>query len=85
MDPAGKIEVRPWMEADETKAVMTALTAAGEPARFVGGCVRDTVLGRAAGDIDNDIDIATMPQRGLFVITKFLIFQTYLLLIVFLL
>ncbi len=52
MDQAGKIDIQPWMTADETVAVMTALTAVGEPARFVGGCVRDAVLGRAAGDVD---------------------------------
>jgi len=52
VDKAGRIDVQEWMTADETVAVMAALTAVGEPARFVGGCVRDAVLGRAAGDVD---------------------------------
>jgi poly(A) polymerase len=42
------------MTASATRAVMAALRAAGggEAARFVGGCVRDALLGRAVGDID---------------------------------
>ncbi len=40
------------MTAPETVAVVAALTVTGQPARFVGGCVRDAVLGREAKDID---------------------------------
>jgi poly(A) polymerase len=45
---------RPWMIAPETAAVMDALEAAGGPdcARYVGGCVRNTLLGRSVDDID---------------------------------
>ena len=48
------IGVRPWMTAPATRAVLDALTAAGGPeaARFVGGCVRDTLSGHPVGDID---------------------------------
>jgi poly(A) polymerase len=48
---------RPWMTAPETAAVLDALEAAGgaDCARFVGGCVRNTVMGRPI----NDVDIAT--------------------------
>lgn len=47
-----KIGVFPWMEEPAVEAVMSALAdARGEP-RFVGGCVRDTVLGRPIQDID---------------------------------
>ena len=48
------IGVRPWMKAAPTRAVMGALTAAGgaDAARFVGGCVRDTLSGHEVGDID---------------------------------
>ncbi len=40
------------MTAPQTQAVMAALTGDGPSARFVGGCVRDAVLGRASKDID---------------------------------
>jgi poly(A) polymerase len=50
--PAGKLPLQPWMTASATRAVVAALTARGAPARFVGGCVRDALLGRAVKDID---------------------------------
>jgi poly(A) polymerase len=45
---------QPWMSHPATEAVMTALETAGgvDCARYVGGCVRDAVLGRPATDID---------------------------------
>lgn len=45
---------QPWLEATATQAVMTALeTAGGEGcARFVGGCVRNSLLGQPVDDID---------------------------------
>src|SRR5476649_1319952 len=45
---------RPWMIAPETAAVMDALEAAGgaDCARYVGGCVRNTLLGKPVSDID---------------------------------
>jgi poly(A) polymerase len=48
-----------WTASSATRAVMAALEAAGGPdcARFVGGCVRDALLGRTRPD--QDIDIAT--------------------------
>lgn len=52
MKPSGRIDPLPWMTAPETAAVVDVLTATGEPARFVGGCVRDAVLGRSVKDID---------------------------------
>jgi poly(A) polymerase len=48
------IGVKPWMQAAETRAVMAALEAAGGAGcgRFVGGCVRNAVIGRPVADID---------------------------------
>lgn len=45
---------RPWMTAPETVAVFDALEAEGGPdcARFVGGCVRNTLVGRPVDDLD---------------------------------
>ena len=52
MEATDKLEQQPWMTAAETRAVVAALTAAGAQVRFVGGCVRDAVLGRGVKDID---------------------------------
>ncbi|MFO1055747.1 MAG: CCA tRNA nucleotidyltransferase [Dongiaceae bacterium] len=59
--PAGRVPPQPWMTAPGTLAVLAALAAGGSPARFVGGCVRDALLGRPV----NDVDIATPepPER----------------------
>lgn len=45
---------RSWMTAPATGRVMDALEAAGgaDCARFVGGCVRNAVLGREIADVD---------------------------------
>ena len=52
MNPAEKIEPRGRMTARETRAVLAALGAEGAEPRFVGGCVRDSVLGRPVKDVD---------------------------------
>ncbi len=45
---------QPWMTASSTRAVIQALEAGGGPgcARFVGGCVRNALIGRPVDDID---------------------------------
>lgn len=50
-----------WLDHPGTVAVMRALEGAGGQALFVGGCVRDAVLGRAVGDIDIATDL--VPDR----------------------
>jgi poly(A) polymerase len=54
MSNPSSIGLKPWMQAPETRAVMAALEAAGgaDCARFVGGCVRNAVIGRPVADID---------------------------------
>jgi poly(A) polymerase len=47
-----RLDPQPWMKAPATRSVMAALTAQGGEARFVGGCVRDSVIGRPVRDID---------------------------------
>ena len=51
----------PWMTAPATRAVVKALTADGADVRFVGGCVRDALLGRESADID--IGTPDPPER----------------------
>lgn len=41
-----------WMAADPTRAVLAALGTGGVAVRFVGGCVRDAILGLKPDDID---------------------------------
>ena len=47
-----RIAPQDWMTAPATRRVMTAFAEAGIEARFVGGCVRDALLGRPVTDID---------------------------------
>ncbi|MEM9974591.1 MAG: CCA tRNA nucleotidyltransferase [Pseudomonadota bacterium] len=51
----------PWLSAPSTRAVMTALAARGAQALFVGGCVRNTLIG--AGVTDIDIATDAHPER----------------------
>lgn len=59
----------PWLNAPETRELMAALDVGGG-ARFVGGCVRNTLMGREADDIDiatkltPDQVIATATRAG---------------------
>ncbi|MEM6390966.1 MAG: CCA tRNA nucleotidyltransferase, partial [Pseudomonadota bacterium] len=41
-----------WLKHINAQRVLDLLTQAGHEAFFVGGCVRDAVLGREASDID---------------------------------
>lgn len=66
-----RLPPQPWMRAPETEAVLAALGAGGAELRFVGGCVRDAVLGRPIGDIDiatpepPNLVIARLAKAGL--------------------
>ena len=50
-----------WMRASETRAVFDALTNNGGAARFVGGAVRNAVLGVPVVDID--IAVPVPPEQ----------------------
>lgn len=56
-----------WLGHPGTVAVMQALEGAGGQALFVGGCVRDDLLGRKVGDIDIATDL--VPDRVVEVVT----------------
>ena len=51
----------PWMTAPATRKVVEALSAEGAEVRFVGGPVRDALLGRESTDID--IGTPDEPER----------------------
>jgi poly(A) polymerase len=63
-----RIEPQPWMVEPATLAVLDALAAVGVVARFVGGSVRDALLGRPIGDID--IATPAPPQRVMELLEK---------------
>lgn len=49
-----RLEGQAWLTAPATRAVIAALEAAGGPdcARFVGGCVRNALIGAPVADVD---------------------------------
>ncbi len=51
-EPVGELAPQDWLEAEETRAVIDALSAGGAQPRFVGGCVRDALAHRPVKDID---------------------------------
>lgn len=58
-----------WLKAKETQTLMSALDAArAGGSRFVGGCVRNTVMGREVDDIDIATQLA--PDQVIDVCTK---------------
>jgi poly(A) polymerase len=56
-----RIAPQPWMVEPATLAVLRALAAGGAETRFVGGSVRDALLGQRIGDID--IATSASPER----------------------
>jgi poly(A) polymerase len=63
-----RIEPQPWMTDLITLSVLEALSAGGAQARFVGGSVRDALLGRRIGDID--IATPAPPERVIELLEK---------------
>jgi poly(A) polymerase len=53
-----------WLTAAESRAVLAALAANGREARFVGGCVRDTLLDAAARPHDLDVATQELPESA---------------------
>ncbi|MDD5585371.1 MAG: CCA tRNA nucleotidyltransferase [Alphaproteobacteria bacterium] len=48
---------QPWMTAHGARAILDAIASAGGDARFVGGAVRDALLGRETGDVDLAVNL----------------------------
>jgi len=63
-----RIALQPWMVESATLRVLRALSAGGVEARFVGGSVRDALLGRPIGDID--IATPAPPERVIELLEK---------------
>lgn len=56
MKASGHIAPPDWMNAPPTRRLLAALAGAAIATRFVGGCVRNAVLGHPTGDIDLAVD-----------------------------
>ncbi len=54
-----------WLTAAPTRKLLDALEADGSPVRFVGGCVRDTLLEPLIDAVDLDIATPVLPARNL--------------------
>jgi poly(A) polymerase len=63
-----RIDPQPWMVEPATLGVLRALAAGGAEARFVGGSVRDALLGQRIGDID--IATSASPERVIELLDK---------------
>jgi poly(A) polymerase len=66
--PIGQIPMQEWLTAPETQRVIEALAAGGADVRFIGGCVRDTLLRRPVRDIDLGLDLP--PERVIELLTS---------------
>jgi poly(A) polymerase len=53
-----------WLRAPDSRRVLRALMAGGRPARFVGGCVRDGLLGRELSGGEIDLATAEPPDQA---------------------
>lgn len=60
MTTPDRIDPPDWMTAAPTRAALQALAAGGATVRFVGGCVRDAILGLQPADID--MAITELPE-----------------------
>lgn len=62
-EPDGQIKITlpPELRSTEVQQIFAALKAAGGAVRFVGGCVRDAVLGKSLSDID--IATSLLPEN----------------------
>jgi poly(A) polymerase len=56
MNPNGRIDPPGWMIDPPSRRLFAALGAAGIAARFVGGCVRNALIGQPVSDIDLAVD-----------------------------
>ncbi|OJX09524.1 MAG: hypothetical protein BGO77_05030 [Caedibacter sp. 37-49] len=52
MKPVGNIPLPNWLHSPTTQALLTCIPNASETIRFVGGCVRNTLLNLPVKDID---------------------------------
>lgn len=54
-----------WLTAPESRRILDVLEAGGREARFVGGCVRDTLLDPPLDEVDLDIATQLRPEDSM--------------------
>ena len=59
-----------WLVAPATRRVLGGLAAGGAPVRFVGGCVRDTLLDPSVDMVDLDLATPLPPERNIALLTE---------------
>lgn len=64
MEARGCLLPQPWMTAAATRRVIAAVEGGRGRARFVGGLVRDALLGRPVSDVDLATDVAVDEVMG---------------------
>lgn len=52
-----------WLTAAASRKLMDVLTDGDVPARFVGGCVRDALLGKIDPEVDLDVATPLLPEQ----------------------
>ncbi len=62
-EPHPALVAAPWRRAHTSHRLLDALEADGRPARFVGGCVRDSLKGLERDAWDVDLCTAEPPER----------------------
>ncbi len=63
MSEARPLAAARWLAAPESRRIMAALEGGGRRARFVGGCVRDTLVDPTLDELDIDIATQEPPER----------------------
>ena len=69
-DPHPALVAAPWRRATTSHRLLDALGADGRPARFVGGCVRDSLKGLHRDAWDVDLCTAETPERVLALLAR---------------
>jgi poly(A) polymerase len=58
-----------WLQAAATRRLLAALAGGGAPVRFVGGCVRDTLIDPSLDMVDLDLATPLPPERSIELLT----------------
>ncbi|MAK11100.1 MAG: CCA tRNA nucleotidyltransferase [Rhizobiales bacterium TMED83] len=63
--PSPDLQGAPWLARPHVQHLLELLSPEGEETRCVGGCVRDTLAGSVAGDVEVDMATTLLPEAVL--------------------